>query len=162
MRRSDVGDDETWLDGLGTQEAPAEERRRSPLWQNAVLAVVALAYLVTAVHGAFTVAGDLLGWAGDNAFSIAGESRSTGRAVLREDLLALTLRAACIAVIGVVLGLWWRRRLVLTTSAAAIAVALVVGLGSYWLAAEDRPDRPEPEPRFCQEYSGGDTECPGG
>ena len=82
---------------------------------------------------------------------------------LRDDVLAVTVRGVCIAAVGAVLGLWWRRPQLLAVSGAAVPVALVVGLTTYALAAEDRPERPawEDRPRFCQEHSGDGNECPG-
>ena len=164
MSRPDVDDEDAWLGGLPEDEAAPDERTTAPRRKGAVIALVALAYLVTAAQGAVTVVGDLLGWASDSFWNWSGRSTSDGRQDLRSGVLATTLRACCLAGIGVVLGLWWRRRLVLAVSAVGVAAALVVGLGSYWLAAEDRPDRPEGDdgPRVCQEHSGGDTRCPGG
>ena len=118
---------------------------------------------LTAIQGAVTVIGDLLGWASDSVWPWWGTSTSSGRDEVRSDVLALTVRATCLAAIGVVLGLWRRRTLVLAVSAAGVAVALVVGLGSSWLAAEDGPDRPPWEddgPRGCVELSGEPSDCP--
>jgi hypothetical protein len=158
------GDDDglaVWLrdDDIG-EEHPAEGR--TPSWQTAAFAVVVVLYLVTAAQGVVVVVGDLLGWASDNLWNWFGSTSSSGREEVRDDALALTVRAVCLAGVGVVLGLWWRRRQMLAVSGVAVAVALVVGLGSYWLAAEDRPDRPEPQRTVCQEHSGDDTRCPGG
>ena len=128
------------------------------------MAVVAVAYLVTAAQGVVTVVGDLLGWASDGFWNWWGTSTSDGRRQeVRADVLALTLRATCLAAIGVVLGLWWRRRLAVGVFGGAVAVSLVVGLTAYALAAEDRPSRPSWEddsPRGCVELSGEPSDCP--
>ncbi|SEL82680.1 hypothetical protein SAMN04515665_12072 [Blastococcus sp. DSM 46786] len=143
------------VDGTDVAERPA-------IWQRAALAVVAFAYLWTAVQGAWTLAGDLWGWAADSIFAWTDTTPSSGREALREHVLALAMRAACLAGVGVVLGLWWRRRLVLAVSGAGVAAALVVGVGVHWLAAPAVPDQPEEgRPRVCQEHSGGDNRCPG-
>ena len=154
---------DVWLD----EDDAGEERpagSRTCAWQNAAFAVVVVLYLVTAAHGVVVVVGDLFGWATEDFLTFGVSDLSTGRQELRDDVLALTVRGACVAAVGVVLGLWWRRRSVLAVSATAVAVSLVVGLLSYAIAAEDQPDRPEWEdrPRVCQEHSGGDTRCPGG
>ncbi|TFV87145.1 hypothetical protein [Blastococcus sp. CT_GayMR16] len=137
-------------------------RDRPQVWLSAALTVVAVAFLAVAVHGVFTVVGDLLGWAGDNALHIAGESPPSGREVLREDVLALTLRASCVAGIGVVLGLWRGRGLAVAVFGGAVVVSLVVGLTTYAIAAKNRPDRPswEDDPRGCVELSGEPSDCP--
>jgi hypothetical protein len=146
------------------READAEGPPRSPVWQRVVIGVVAVVYLVTAAQGAVVVIGDLFGWATEDFITFGVSDPSTGRQELRDDVLGPTVRAVCIAAVGVVLGLWWRRRPVLAVSGAAVVVALVVGLTTYALAAEDQPERSEWEdrPRACQEHSGGDTRCPGG
>jgi hypothetical protein len=159
----------TWLSEVVTRGAESDDERSRPSWRSAALVVVAVAYLAVAVHGVFTVVGDLLSWAGENAIRIggeshiAGESPSSGREALRENVLVLTRHASCVAGIGVVLGLWWGRRLAVAVFGGALAVALVVGLTTYALAAKDQPDRPvwEDRPPVCQEHSGGDNECPG-
>ena len=142
----------------------AEERPPAREYgKGAVIAVVGAAYLVAFGFGAFVVVGDLLSWAGDNVHFLGDTTPSTGRENLRDDVLALTRQVACIAAIGVVLGLWWRRRLAAGLFGVAAVAALVVGLTGYVLAAEDQPDRPawEDAPRSCQEHSGGDNRCPG-
>lgn len=107
--------------------------------------------------------GDLVGWASDSLWSWWGTTTPSGRERVRDDVLALTVRSSCLAAVGVVLGLWWGRRSVLAVSAAGVAVALVVGLLTYWIAAPDGPPSPQDDgPRGCVEYSGGSTDCPGG
>jgi hypothetical protein len=146
---------------------PDEQRAgvgRTPAWRSAAFGVVAVLYLVTAAQGALIVVGDLLGWASDSFWNWAGSTTPSGREELRDDVLGLTVRGACLAGAGVVLGLWWRRRQMLAVSGAAVVVALVVGMTTYALAAEDQPDRPswEDRPRVCQEHSGDGNDCPGG
>ena len=106
--------------------------------------------------------GDLLGWAAGSAWNWPGTAPSDGRAELRSHVRALAVRGACIAAAGVVLGLWWGRRLVLAVSGAGVAVALVVVLTVYGLAAPDEPERPswDDQPRGCVELSGEPSDCP--
>ena len=113
--------------------------------------------------GVVVVVGDLLSWAGDNVHFLGDTTPSTGRENLRDDVLALTWQLACIAAIGVVLGLWWRRRLAVGLFGIGAVVALVAGLTVYAVAAEDEPDRPawQDSPHVCQEYSGDGNRCPG-
>lgn len=154
-------DAEIWL----AEDADGEwvPRSKAPVWQGALLGVVAMLYLVTAAAGVVTVAGHLLGWASDSFWSWVGATASSGREELRDDVIALTRRGACLAGIGVVLGLWWKRRPVLAVSAVGVVVALAVGLLTYGIAAPNGPPRPEDDgPRACVEHSGGSTDCPGG
>lgn len=159
MSSEDADGLDVWLDEVDTDE----ERTGPPSWQSGVLGIVAVTYLAVAVHGVFVVTGDLLGWAGDNAFAFPGSAPSSGRQDLRGDLLALTVRGVAVAAVGGVLGFWWRRRLAATVSGGAAVVALVVGLTTYAMAAEDRPARPAWEddgPRGCVELSGEPSDCP--
>jgi hypothetical protein len=141
------------------ERPPAREYGKS-----VVIAVVGAAYLVAFGFGVFVVVGDLLSWAGDNVHFLGDTTPSTGRENLRDDVLALTRQVACIAAIGVVLGLWWRRRLAVGLFGIGALVALVAGLTVYAIAAEDEPDRPawQDRPHVCQEYSGDGNRCPGG
>lgn len=156
MSRQDDG--EIWLGEFATEDETSDG---TPMWQRAVLGVVGFLYLVTAAQGVVVVIGDLLGWASDSFWTWAGSTTSSGREQVRDDVLGLTVRSSCVAAVGVVLGWWWRRRAVLAVSAVGVVAALVVGLLTYWIAAEDQPEREDRAP-VCQEYSGGDTRCPGG
>ncbi len=144
-------------------ESAEEQPRRRAHVKGATLAVVSVAYLAAFGFGVFVVLSDLLGWAGDNVIQWPGMTPSTGRERLRHDVLTLTRLVTCIAAIGAVLGLWWRRREAVVVFAAGAGVALVLGLTGYALAAKDKPSRPtwEDAPRYCQEHSGGDATCPG-
>jgi hypothetical protein len=137
---------------------PAREYGKS-----AVLAVVGTAYLAAFGHGVFVVVGDLLSWAGDNVHFFGDTTPSTGRENLRDDVLSVTRQLACVAAIGLVLCLWWRRRVAVLLFAVAALVGLVAGLVVYAIAAEDQPDRPawEDRPHVCQEHSGDGNRCPG-
>jgi uncharacterized ion transporter superfamily protein YfcC len=148
-----------------TEETADTEERPSP-WEyvkHAVIAVVAMAYLAMLGYGVYVVVSDLLGWGVDNAIMWPGMSPSLGRQRLRHDVLTVTRQLTCVAAIGVVLGLWWRRRLATVFFGVAAVAALIAGLTVHALAAEDQPDRPawEDAPRYCQEHSGGDVTCPG-
>ena len=159
MSSEDADGLDGWLDEVDT----VEERTGPPSWRSVVLGLVAVAFLAIAVDGVFTVVGDLLGWAGENAFAFPGSTPSSGREELRNDLLVLTLRGVAVAAIGGVLAFWWRRRLAATVSGGAAVIALVVGLTTYAMAAEDGPSRPAWEdggPRGCVELSGEPSDCP--
>ena len=117
------------------ERPPAREYGKS-----ALIAVVGTAYLVAFGFGVVVVVGDLLSWAGDNVHFLGDTTPSTGRENLRDDDLALTWQLACIAAIGVVLGLWWRRRLAVGLFGIGAVVALVAGLTVHAVAAEDEPD----------------------
>jgi hypothetical protein len=149
-----------WADDAWADE-PESTPDRSPFWMRAAMAVVAVAYLAVAVHGVWTVVGDLLDWASENALSWPGATPVSGREPLREDVRASTVQGVSVAAVGVVLGLWWRRRLAVAVFGGALVIALVAGLTTYALAAEDQPQRPDVRPRVCQEHSGGGNECPG-
>ena len=163
MSSGDTDGLDGWLHEVDTDDDPAVERTGPPSWRSGVLGLVAVVWLAVAVDGVLVVTGDLLGWAGGNAFAFPGSTPSSGRQELRGDLLALTARGVAVAAIGGVLALWWRRRLAATVSGGAAVVALVVGLTTYAMAAEDGPSRPAWEddgPRGCVELSGEPSDCP--
>jgi hypothetical protein len=148
----------------GLFEGAEEPPRRRSYGKGATLAVVAVAYLTAFGFGVFVVLSDLLGWAGDNVTLFGITPSSTGaREGLRHDILTFTRLVTCLAAIGVVLGLWWRRREAVVVFGAGAGVALVLGLTGYAMAAKDKPSRPawEDAPHYCQEHSGEPNTCPG-
>jgi hypothetical protein len=159
MDEPDAG--EAWVGEVDEVDG-TEEEAAPPFWVRAGLAVAAVAYLATALYGVFVVLGDLATWAGENSFNFPGSTPSNGREDLRRDVLTLTVRSTAIAAAGLVLALWSRRRLAVAVCGGGAAVALVVGLTVYGLAAPDEPDGPdwEDHPRGCVEFSGEPSDCP--
>lgn len=84
--------------------------------------------------------------------------------ITRADRLLYASMAVAVVVplLGLALGLWVRRRLAVWV----FAVVLILG-GAYTATVglrlhQERPERHPSHRVVCQEYSGGDTHCPGG
>ena len=145
-------------------DAPTRSPRRpaTPAWVVVVLVVLAGAWLVVGTWLGLRVLGDLYDRAADLAFYI-GEApawhRDDGAA---GHAVQATLAATVLPGLGLLVALAWRRPVAAAVFGAGAVLGLVLGLWAHAVLTPDAPDVPAPEPRHCQEHSGGDATCPGG
>ncbi|MGY1857446.1 hypothetical protein [Modestobacter sp. SYSU DS0290] len=136
--------------------------RRLPPGAGVLLGLLALAWVVVPTVLVLGIAWDAVSWAGSLPF--AGNTTWHEQAVAHERAVWATVVGAGVPLVGVVLGLVWRRGALVAVSGIAAAAGLAGGFTLLRLVSPSEAPAPVPDnrPPVCQEHSGGDTRCPGG
>ena len=154
-----------WTEGDASREVRRPDRPGTTAgWPTAVLAVITVAwFLLTgwqwlqwAGAAADLVTPDLWDWWPDGS---AEPAVDPARAEAQHHARLAALLGTALPGLGALVALLCRRTLAAVVLGGGAVLGLCLGL---WMGAVVTPDVPEPQPRHCQEHSGGDNRCPGG
>jgi hypothetical protein len=154
-----------WTEDDGPREVRRPDRTRRPAgWPTVLMAVITLGWLLLtgwqwaqwAGAAADLATPNLWDWWPDGSAETATDP---ARTEAQHHARLAALLGTVLPGLGAVVALLCRRTLTAVVHGGGAVLGLCLGL---WMGAVVTPDAPEPQPRYCQERSGGDATCPGG